>query len=69
MNMKQVITVVVDLKEDQEPYDPINSNNGYNDLEHFFTDIGYTVEKIASGVAMSPTAASRRQQLVALEPK
>lgn len=68
MNMKQVITIVIDLKEDQEPFNPIVIN-GYNDLEHFFTDIGYTVEKIASGVAMSQTVASHRQQLVALEPR
>lgn len=46
--MKQIIMVVLDLQENK-PYEPTTST-GYEELNHFFTDLGFTVEKISTGV-------------------
>jgi len=43
--MKQTITVVLDLKEGQQPY-MLKEGRDYEALLHFFEDIDYKVETI-----------------------
>lgn len=46
--LTQTVTITLALKLGQSPYNPV-LENGYNDLEHFFTDIGYVVHEMNVG--------------------